>query len=217
MSTPGLTILAPRGAVRGVVLVLHGGAEHGTGPVDRRSLSWRRAMALALSVRRQVNGAGADLWLLRYRVKGWNAGLGAVPSPVADARWALDQVRRRHGSVPVSLVGHSMGGRTAVAVADDPAVVGVVGLAPWLPPGEPVAALTGRHLAAAHGRQDQITSFAATRAFVERAAAVAASTHFEDMGDAGHYLLRRARTWHRFAAAHALAQLDPGRSPSRAE
>ena len=37
--------------------------------------------------------------------------------------------------MPVVLLGHSMGGRTAVAVADDPSVVGVVALAPWLPAG----------------------------------------------------------------------------------
>jgi predicted alpha/beta-hydrolase family hydrolase len=191
-----------------VLLLLHGGAEHGTGPVDRQSMAWRRALLLALDVRRRVTGAGVDLWLLRYRVKGWNAGLEALPSPVADARWALDEVRRRHGSVPVALVGHSMGGRTAAAVADDPDVVGVVGLAPWFPPGEPVAPLAGRHLAAAHGRSDRITSYAATRAFVGRAASVAASTHFEDMGDAGHYLLRRPWAWHRFAATRALTHLD---------
>jgi pimeloyl-ACP methyl ester carboxylesterase len=211
MTTPSLTTMPARGTgrgqVRGVVLLLHGGAERGTEPVDRRSLSWRRAMLMALSLRRRVTGQGADLWLLRFRVRGWNAGLETLPSPVSDARWALEEVRRRHGSVPVSLVGHSMGGRTAVAVADDPDVVGVVGLAPWLPPGEPVRPLAGRHLAAAHGRSDQITSYDATRAFVVRASQVAASAVFEDMGEVGHYLLRRVRAWDRFTATQALAQL----------
>jgi predicted esterase len=97
-----------------------------------------------------------------------------------------------------------MGARTAVAVADDPAVTGVVALAPWLPADEPVEPLTGRHLAAAHGSADRISSLSQTEAFVRRAASVAASTELRDMGAVGHYMLRRVREWNRFALSRSL-------------
>ncbi len=121
-----------------------------------------------------------------------------------DARWALDEVRRELGDLPVVLLGHSMGARTAVAVADDPSVTGVVALAPWLPADEPNRTLTGKHLAAAHGRTDRITSARATREFVRRAEAVAASAEFHDMGRVGHYMFRDIPAWNRFAVDRSL-------------
>ena len=93
-----------------------------------------------------------------------------------------------------------MGGRTACHVADHDSVHGVVALAPWLPPGEPVTALAGRRLLAAHGRRDHITRAQDTRAYVERAREVASEAAYTDMGDRGHYLLRGAAAWNTFAA-----------------
>ena len=103
----------------------------------------QRALAPGLRRRRAAD------WLLSYRLRGWNGGAG----PVDDARWALEQVRRELGDLPVVLLGHSMGARTAIHVADDDSVVGVVGLAPWWPADEPVEALRGKHLVGAHGQQ----------------------------------------------------------------
>jgi pimeloyl-ACP methyl ester carboxylesterase len=143
---------------------------------------------------------GLGLWLLRYRVRGWNHGHDELPSPVPDARWALSEVRREHGDVPVVLLGHSMGARTATAVADDPAVVGVVALAPWFPRDEPVDALAGKQFAAAHGTRDRITRLMDTRYYVQRAAEVATSSSLTEMTDLGHYLLRGRARWNRFAA-----------------
>jgi alpha-beta hydrolase superfamily lysophospholipase len=156
----------------------------------------------------QAHAHGVGLWLLRYERRGWNAGAGPVPSPVLDARWALDKVRREHGPLPVVLLGHSMGARTAVSVADDPQVTGVVALAPWLPADEPVHPLTGKRLAAAHGTADRITSFRATEQFVRRAGTVAASTELVDMGRVGHYMFRRLRTWNDFAVTRSLTFLQ---------
>jgi hypothetical protein len=98
-----------------------------------------------------------------------------------------------------------MGARTAVAVADDAQATGVDGLAPWLPANEPNGALSGRHLAVAHGRSDKITSLRQTAAFVERAERVAASTELVDMGAVGHYMFRRIPAWNAFAVSRSLA------------
>jgi alpha-beta hydrolase superfamily lysophospholipase len=119
----------------------------------------------------------------------------------------LETARRELAEVPVVLLGHSMGARTAAAVADDPAVTGVVALAPWLPVNEPVSALAGKHLAAAHGSRDKITSPRRTEEFVRRAADVAASAEFHDMGPVGHYMLRGIPRWNAFAIDRALGFL----------
>ncbi len=193
-----LTRTTPTQPARAAVLLLHGGAVRSLRPVDGRSASWQRARALQRDLAPRLEDAAIAVWLLRFRVRGWND--PSAPSPVADARWALDRMRREL-DVPVALLGHSMGARTAVHVADDPAVRGVVGLAPWLPPGEPVAALRDRHLVVGHGRRDRITSFTHSQEFVGRARAVAHSASFHDMGDRGHYLLRGSDQWTALAAA----------------
>ncbi len=201
---PSLTRNDAPGTPRGVILMLHGGKEHSQEVVDGRSASWRRCAAMQRAISTRAHAAGVSTWLVQYRHRGWNGGSG----PVGDARWALDEVRRELGEVPVVLVGHSMGGRTAVHVADDPSVTGVVALAPWFPPGERVSALTGRHLLAAHGRSDKITSYRATAAYVDRARPLAASAELRDMGRVGHYMLRRIPTWNDVAVTGALALLD---------
>lgn len=200
----GLTRLdvdLPRGprSPRGIVLALHGGKQASRQQVDGRSASWKRMAALQRSVAPDLHAAGVSTWLLRYAVRGWNGG-----APVTDARWALDRVRAELGDVPVVLLGHSMGARTAAYVADDPAVVGVVALAPWWQPDDPVGALRGRRVAAAHGRSDKITSARMTRAFLARAEPLAASVEFADMGRVGHYMLRRVPAWNAFAASRCL-------------
>lgn len=188
--------------------MLHGGQADGHEPVGDRSASWLRSRWMQRQLADRAHAHGAALWLLRYGQRGWNGGAGSDPSPVPDARWALDRVRDELGPLPVVLLGHSMGARTAVAVADDPLVVGVVALAPWLPDGEPVSPLAGRPFTAAHGSGDKITSYRATEAFVRRAGSVASSTELVDMGGVGHYMLRRRRAWNDFAASRALSLLQ---------
>ncbi|RLV51090.1 alpha/beta fold hydrolase [Nocardioides mangrovicus] len=201
-----LSRVEPGRPPRGVVLMLHGGTQHSTEPVTSRSGSLWRMEVLRSAIAHRLTREGYATWLLRYGVRGWNAELDA-PSPVADARWALDQVRDAHGEVPVVLLGHSMGGRTAAYVADDRNVTGVVGLAPWLERDDPVGALEARDLVCGHGLRDRITSARATRAYVERARAVARLAEFDPLGAAGHYMLYRPHMWHRFALRQTLRLL----------
>jgi predicted esterase len=211
MPSPALMRRDPSGDTRGIVLMLHGGAKTGTNPVTGRSLSLRRTTAMADTLAPHVLGKGLSVWLLRFSVRGWNAGpeieLGE-PSPVPDARWALDQAAEAHPGVPVVMLGHSMGARTAVHVADHPSVAGVVALAPWLERTDPVRHLAGRHFIAGHGRRDRITSAAMTRAFVDQARGIAASSQFVDLGRSGHYMLRRTAEWNQFALRSALTVFD---------
>ena len=207
MPAPSLLRRDVDGEPGGLVLMLHGGRADGLDEVDERSASWRRSRWMMNHIDGRLHRAGASVWLLRYGVRGWNARSASGPSPVPDARWALDEVRRELGSLPVVLLGHSMGARTAVAVADDPDVVGVVALAPWLPADEPNLTLAGKQLAAGHGSRDKITSARQTRAFCRSAEGVASSVEFHDMGRVGHYMFRNVSAWNDFAVSRSLAQL----------
>ena len=203
MTDPLLTKYDAAGRPRAVILVLHGGKPRSRQSIDGRSASWRRALWLQREIAQRAHEAGVGVWLVRYRERGWNAGADRV----ADARWALDELRATHGDVPVVLLGHSMGARVAVHAADDPSVRGVVGLAPWWSAEDPVSTLAGRTLVAAHGRRDRITSFKETSRYVDRARAVADNVQLHDMGALGHYMLTGSARWHDVAISSALELL----------
>lgn len=203
MTEPLLTRSDAPGSPRAVILMFHGGKDRSREPVGGRSASWLRSGAMQRAIAPAAHREGISVWLLRYAQRGWNGGHDRI----ADARWALEQVRAEHPDLPVTLLGHSMGGRVAVHVADDPQVQGVVGLAPWLPAGESIKALAGRHLLAAHGRRDRITSFKATAAYVERARTVAESAELRDMGPLGHYMLKGTADWNDVALSASLGVL----------
>ncbi|WP_245617174.1 alpha/beta hydrolase [Knoellia subterranea] len=201
--TPSLTRHDTSSGPSAVILMLHGGKPRSHDVVDGRSASWQRSAWMARAITGRAAEAGAAVWLLRYRERGWNGGRDRF----ADARWALDEVRATHGGAPVILLGHSMGARVAVHVADDASVTGVVGLAPWWSNEDPVRTLQGRGLIAAHGRRDRITSFAHTRRFVERARADGARAELVDMGLLGHYMLGRPDRWNDVAIESCLRML----------
>ncbi|MFI5802645.1 alpha/beta hydrolase [Streptomyces sp. NPDC051561] len=144
------------GTVGGVALVLPGGE-----PQSARGPSpWARAVVRPLARDLASAGAGAGLavHVVRYRGRGWN---GDDARLAADADWAVDEVVRRYGDVPVSLIGLDMGGRAALRAGGHQAVSSVVALAPWLPAegagadAEPVRQLVGRRVLIAHGTNDE--------------------------------------------------------------
>ena len=188
----------PREECRGLVLLLHGGRPSSREPVDTRSASLWRMRALARDITPDLSKAGLATWVCRFTERGWN---GSGADRIADARDAL--AAASEVGVPVVVLGHSMGARTAVRVADDPSVTGVVALAPWFDPRDPVQALAGKRLVAAHGSRDRITSARATRAYLQRASAVA-EVEYVDMGPLGHYLLRGRSRWNEVAVAGCL-------------
>ena len=191
--------------VRGAVLVLHGGRPDGHQSGGGFLLSHVRMVPFGQALARAGARRGVDVTLLRYRYRGWNA---PDLDPVVDARWALDELRRRHGDdVPVVLVGHSMGGRAALRVGDDRSVVGIAALAPWLERDDPWRHLTGKTLLVAHGDRERMTDPARSLEFARRVATV--SDHvarFDVVGD-GHAMLKRAGEWHDLVTRFALACL----------
>jgi pimeloyl-ACP methyl ester carboxylesterase len=186
--TPELVSFDGSSQVNGVALVLPGGM------VRSRGRYWKffdiSLRNLCRTLATQGEAHGLAVYLLRYRYRGWN---GERADTAVDARWALAELRSRHGDVPVALVGNSLVGRAAFSVAGEPQVAGVVGVAPWLPEGEPVEQLAGRKVLILHGDQDRSDAPASlSLAYAERARAVVPDlARFEVVGD-GHYLLRRA-------------------------
>jgi dienelactone hydrolase len=84
---------------------------------------------------------------LRYRVRSWKR----LDLCVEDALAAIEAA----GAGRTLLIGFSMGGAVAVRAASHRSVVGVLGLAPWLPDELDLAPLRGRRLDVLHGALDR--------------------------------------------------------------
>lgn len=192
---PTLRIREPE-QTRAVVLVMHGGKVVSDRPGRWRHLNVVRMQPFAHDIARGRHADGVAVCSLLFARRGWND----TGAPVEDALWALNEIRTRFGPVPVVLLGHSMGGRTAVRVAGHPSVVGVVGLAPWLPAGEPADQLAGRALTIIHGTRDVWVPLKLSRAFVDGFAGAPIDVEFVALPATGHTMLRRARIWQRLAS-----------------
>jgi len=202
----GPTLHRPRRsarAARAAALVLHGGTEVSLRPTRASATPAVRMLPFAWSLRRRGRRHGLAVWRLRYRVRGWN---GDEMSPLADVRHALDEIHARHGDVPVVLVGHSMGGRAAMRSAGGSART-LVGLAPWVPAGEPVSQLGGCRVLVVHGSTDRRTSPQRSLEFAREASTVAERIWYVALRGSGHAMLRRARQWHRLTTDFVLASL----------
>ncbi|QNP67277.1 alpha/beta hydrolase [Streptomyces genisteinicus] len=175
------------------VLVLHGGRADGLAPPSALSLAGARMRPFSASIARATAGRGIALGRVRYLHRGWN---GERADAARDAVRALDELAASCGSVPVVLVGHSMGGRAALSAAAHPAVRGVVALAPWCPEGEPVDHLAGKDVVLVHGDRDRVTDPRDSWSAARRARAAGAATCALRVPGGDHAMLRGAGAWH---------------------
>jgi pimeloyl-ACP methyl ester carboxylesterase len=172
-----------------VVLVLHGGAADGREPNRPWSHNVARLVPFARALRK-VPGPVA-VARLRFRYRGWN---GDEASPVADTRWAVRRLRETYPGRPVAIVGHSMGGRAALHVADEPEVRLVIGLAPWIEKGDPRPG-DGRRTVLIHGDRDTICPLWASRRTVEAMQAEGRDASLVRVARGDHAMLVRANLW----------------------
>ena len=191
----------------GVILMVHGGAPESVRQVDSCYGGYLRMWLMRRAVAHEAATHEIDIWLLKNRVRGWNS--ASLPS-LDDARWGLQQLQDRYSDVPVVLVGHSMGGRTTIHLANEAGVEGVVALAPWLPAGEPIGGIAGTPLAIIHGSQDRWTPPGESLAFAERLRAAGSSVARSVIPGVGHFMLQRIPTWNQATIEAALALFGIG-------
>lgn len=212
---PHLRWFAHRAQPSTIVVVLHGGSERSTDPVTTLNTSWLRMWDFARTISKRISRPEVGVVLVRNTVRGWND--GAAPSALADARWVLDVLTEQYPEAGVILVGHSLGGRVACALANQPSVRGVVVLAPWLPGStdasgasvlEPMLFDACTPLAVAHGTADLWCAPAQSLTFCARALAAGVPTLRAEMPGAGHFLLHRPGQWRRFVTLAVAAIID---------
>ena len=127
---------------------------------------------------------------VRYRIKSWQL----LDWCIEDARAAIAEL----GGPRTLMLGFSMGGAVSSAVADDFSVVGVLGLAPWLPERLPLTGLRGKRLRVVHGSLDRAipgipgVSAHSSRAGFERALALGAEGEYTEIAGAVHGVALRA-------------------------
>ena len=142
---------------RAVVLVLHGGKSRSRPPGP--PVAGRRAADGAVRQGRRRRGRGQRS---PWRRSGMPCAAGTVPtaSPVADTRLALEQIAAKYPGVPIGLLGHSMGGRVALHLADDERVPAIAALAPWVEPQDRARWHRGLHVLvhARHARPDDLAA-----------------------------------------------------------
>jgi dienelactone hydrolase len=149
----------------GVAVVLHGGASR---PHETRVSPAQLSVLRMIPVASRIAHASADrlavLRLLNSR-RGWDT----QHTPVQDVKRALDEIAGRFGAdMGVCLVGHSLGGRAALLSARQPQVQGVVALAPWVLPTDPIEGAGETPIVIIHGDRDRVASPAHSRQIAER-------------------------------------------------
>lgn len=191
----------------GIVLVLHGGAEKSRVPVSWWGLPVLRMEPFARAITRR---GGDDLAVVRlkYRVKGWN---GTRQDPLHDVTWALKRIRFAFPGRPIALVGHSMGGRVALHLADQPDVAAVAALAPWIVGGVVASPRPGSRVLLMHGTNDRMTDPHRTELLAGRLRRDGVDVAHVRVDGETHPMLRHPSRWHDTVATFATgALLRPG-------
>jgi pimeloyl-ACP methyl ester carboxylesterase len=190
----------------GAVLVLHGGAARRAGmAVSPTQLSVLRMIPIA----ERIAHAGQRK-LAVYRLLNSARGWDNRHTPVDDVHWALGQLRKEFAeTLPICLVGHSLGGRAALLAADLPPVHSAVALAPWLYPTDGDLDLSGRKILIVHGAQDRIAK-PKNSAAVARSLGRTAQVSYVRIAGGKHAMLKHGRVFDRLAADFSVATLLGG-------
>lgn len=129
---------------------------------------------------------------VRYRIKSWRR----MDDCIADARAAIREV----GAERTLLLGFSMGGAVSIAAAAEPSVLGVLGLAPWIPERLSLEPLRGRRFDVLHGSLDRwlpgipgVSATSSRRGF-ERVQALGVPGEYALIPGALHGIALRARS-----------------------
>jgi dienelactone hydrolase len=224
VSRPGIDLLAAPPSAADLVLLAHGGEVDSLGDPHGWRAPILRMWPFAAPARDAAPAAAVGL--MRYRYRGWN---GAAAHPAADLSEVLDGLPERIRRVV--LIGHSLGGRAVVATGNHPKVVGVLGLAPWLPADEPITLHGSGHAAAdnsgirsavtvvlAHGTDDRITDPRLTASYARRLRATGQAVGLVSVQGEKHAMLRRYADWSELVrrfTGHALGEpVDSGRCPA---
>lgn len=188
----------------GAVLVLPGGKPRSLERTRPWQLANLRVALIARALHRRL-GPGVEVRRVRYRVRGWNPGR---LDPVRDANAVLEELLTRHRPEDVVVVGHSMGGRVAVHLAEDGRVGTVVALAPWWPADDAARLPVECALLTMHGTADTWTDPGAAQAQTMAARQRGLDAHWVPVEGAGHFLIRDYARWHRVTADFATARLN---------
>jgi predicted esterase len=186
----------------GIVLVLHGGASRRRAVrVSPAQLSVLRMIPVASRV---VHASEGRLGVLRMlnSSRGWDA----KHTPVQDVEWALREIGRRFGELPVCLIGHSLGGRAALLAAGQSRVAGVVALAPWVYATDVASELGSTPIVIIHGDADRIASPTRSRQ-VARALSRETTVAYVSVERGTHAMLGRRETFDGVAAQCAVWML----------
>lgn len=187
---------------RALALVLHGGQEQGRLPTTPVYPPYLRMLPFARDLEVRSRGrVGAAV--LRNRVRGWN---GDERSPVPDGVWALQKLRASYPDLPIGVIGHSMGGRVCLELADRPEVSSIAALAPWIGERYDAQRFLGTPLLVAHGQRDLVTGPDVSRDLVDRIRAAGGEATYCEMAG-GHSMLWKAGRWHRLASQFTVSAL----------
>ncbi len=184
------------------MLVLHGGASRRANMmVSPTQLSVIRMIPIAKKIAHAGRGRLAVFRLLNSR-RGWDSN----HTPLKDAQWALEQIAERVGTVPVCIVGHSLGGRGALLSAAQPNVRSVAALAPYVFASDLPRGLSDQRILIVHGTADRIASPERSAALARRLGA-SASVAYVSVQGGKHAMLRHHRQFDGLAASFATATL----------
>jgi dienelactone hydrolase len=188
VTRPRLDLVADPPGSRDLVVVAHGGQEHSL----EEPHDWRHAILRMWPFAAAARQAAPDaqVALVRYRYRGWN---GDQAHAAADMLQLLDAVPDHIARI--LLIGHSMGGRAAIATAGHRRVVGVLALAPWLPVDEPMRRLHDRLVVLAHGDLDHTVDPRLTAEFARNVRRAGVPVALFSADDEAHALLRRHGDW----------------------